>query len=148
MSFIQMKTLCYLTPFLPHIRDGITVMYHGQVMFVLLLMVEQNDHLILSQHEATCEKENKETRNDHALPVFWMLWNCLEDSREFYHLVMYTKPLPIPEENSFQPVEESNSWSKGQGLGFLPSEFNKRQQIAKKITIDILIPVQFQHPPQ
>ena len=26
---------------------------------------------------------NKETGNDHILPVFRMLWNCREDSREF-----------------------------------------------------------------
>ena len=40
--------------------------------------------MILSDHEATRRKENKETINDHSLPVSLMLWNSLEDSREFY----------------------------------------------------------------
>ena len=59
-------------------------LYHRQVMLLHVLMVKQNDPMTLSKHGATCGKGNKETGNVYALPVSQMLWNCLEDSREFY----------------------------------------------------------------
>ena len=48
-----------------------------------LLTVKQNGSVTVSKHKATHEKGNTETGSDHALPVYRMLWNCLEDSKEF-----------------------------------------------------------------
>ena len=41
-------------------------------------------------------KGNKETGNDVSLPVSRMLWNCVEDSRDFYIPVMDTTASPVP----------------------------------------------------
>ena len=48
----------------PQSRDGIGVMYHGQVILAPVLTVEWNDHVTLSKPEATPAKGNKETAND------------------------------------------------------------------------------------
>ena len=63
--------------------DGVGVMYHGQLMAPFLALKRINAR-IQSKLEAPCGKLNKERGNDHILPVSWMLWNSLEDSREFY----------------------------------------------------------------
>ena len=42
-------------------------MYHDQVKLVPVLMIERNNPVTLSKHEATREKEDKETENNQAL---------------------------------------------------------------------------------
>ena len=61
-----MGSLCYL-PNATKIRDGIGVMYHGQVMLMLILMVKQNDPVTLNKHEVTRRKGIKETGDDYAI---------------------------------------------------------------------------------
>ena len=69
-------------------------MHHGQDMLAPVLTVQRNDPMTLSRHEETHVEENKETGNDHALPVSVLLWNCLDDASEFY-----------------EPANENKSWS-------------------------------------
>ena len=51
-------------------------------MLVSVLTIERNDLECMS---LPAGKRNKERGNDYALPVSRILWNCLEDSKEFYH---------------------------------------------------------------
>ena len=78
-------------------RYGIAVMYHGQMMLTPVLTVEQKDLVTRTKHETTHGRRNKETGNDHQLPVPRILWNCQEGSREFYTPVMDIKPGPMEE---------------------------------------------------
>ena len=57
-------------------------MYQGQIIMAPFLTVKRNEPMPLSKHEVTRGEGNKETRNDHALPVSRMLWNSLLYSRD------------------------------------------------------------------
>ena len=80
-------------------------MYHCQGMLASVLTVERTNLVTLSMHEATRGKGNKETGNNHALPVYRMLWNYPEDCREFYSPLMDMKAGSVPErgESRFRP---------------------------------------------
>ena len=47
---------------------------------------ERSDMVTLNEDEATCKKENKETRNDQAFLVSWVEWNDPENIGRFDHL--------------------------------------------------------------
>ena len=53
----------------PHSRDEISQTNQDQVMLALILMVEGNDCMTISKHEATHRKGDKETGNEHVLTV-------------------------------------------------------------------------------
>ena len=69
---------------------------------------------------------------DYTLPVSWMLWNRLRDSREFY-LSVDTKVGPVTKgrESHFRQVELNNSWPKDQSRDFYPPN-SKIQRVARK----------------
>ena len=114
-------------------RDAISVMFDGQVMLALVLTVKTEQPVTLSKHEATHWKENKETGNDHTLTVSWMLWNFLEDSREFYCLAMDIKSQSHHRRRNELPASRTGQfWAQDSKLGFLHSEFKETTHSKKE----------------
>ena len=86
---IQMGSFSYVTPSFRAVMRS--------VQCIMVLTVKRNDPVSLSKPKATRGRENKKAGNNHAVSVFRMLWNCLEDSTEFYSPVMDIKTGTVPE---------------------------------------------------